>query len=247
MVAGLLTFMPLRAALHINSPARVAHSSLLCSATSAWLETVYDSLDWEAIIASGASEDADDVDDSVTELTYGESDLDFSASSTPRSALRAAMPTDSAILEAARASSPALRRAPSPSGWAAAASRSSWCPSCTHRRGRRGRRHSRERRPLRGDIYDLDTLSACVGGARVAYCYSSLLESTDGVHVERLSAALAASRLPRPPVVATINRKLCAEDGWREAAAPLRGPTPEESGEGVAYFGGATRRCRSIA
>ena len=36
--------------------------------------------------------------------------------------------------------------------------------------------------------------------------------------------------------VATINRKLCAEDGWREAAAPLRGPTPEESGEGVAYF-----------
>ena len=53
MVAGLLPFMPLRAALHINSPARVAHSAPICSATSTWLESVYDSLDWEAIIASG--------------------------------------------------------------------------------------------------------------------------------------------------------------------------------------------------
>ena len=87
---------------------------------------------------------------------------------------------------------------------------------------------------VRGDIYDLDTLSACVAGARAAYCYSSLLESTDGVHVERLSAALAASRLPQKSVVATINRKLCAEDGWRVGAALWRaaGNTLRASSEG---------------
>ena len=238
MVAGLLTFMPLRAALHINSPARVAHSSLLCSATSTWLETVYDSLDWEAIIASGASEDADDVDDSVTELTYGESDLDFFLRVVD-TALGAAGGDANGFcdlgggkgqlaLAAARAEPerlggrcvslelvPELHRIGAAAMVAAAVPRAE---------------------AMRGDIYDLDTLSACVAGARVSYCYSSLLESTDGVHVERLSAALAASRLPQKSVVATINRKLCAEDGWREAAAPLRGPTPEESGEGVAYF-----------
>ena len=52
-MVALTALLPLRAALHINSPARVAHSAPICSATSTWLESVYDSLDWEAIIASG--------------------------------------------------------------------------------------------------------------------------------------------------------------------------------------------------
>ena len=46
------------------------------SAIGAWLDSVYDRLDYEAILLTD-TQDEDDVDDSVPELTYGESDLGF--------------------------------------------------------------------------------------------------------------------------------------------------------------------------
>ncbi len=62
-------------------------------------------------------------------------------------------------------------------------------------------------------------------------------DSSDGVHAQLLSASLAASEIQRGAVVATVNRKLLASDGWREVAPSIRGSTPQEdAGTGVAYF-----------
>jgi len=90
---------------------------------------------------------------------------------------------------------------------------------------------------VRGSIYDLATLQTTCAGAAVVYAYATKFESSDGVHVERLSAALAASALPADTVVVTVNRRLRAADGWVEAAPPLAGAVPHETAEqGTAFF-----------
>jgi hypothetical protein len=96
---------------------------------------------------------------------------------------------------------------------------------------------------VRGSIYDLATLQTTCAGAAVVYAYATKFESSDGVHVERLSAALAASALPADTVVVTVNRRLRAADGWEEAAPPLAGAVPHETAEqGTAFFWRQSRR-----
>ena len=95
-----------------------------------------------------------------------------------------------------------------------------------------------------GSMYDVRTLDeACaMGDAAVVFAYATKFASLDGVHAERLSAALAASQLPPRAVVATVNKRLCACDGWREVAPPIEGDTPhedaapDEAARGTAYF-----------
>mmetsp|Transcript_11167 Transcript_11167/g.35743 ORF Transcript_11167/g.35743 Transcript_11167/m.35743 type:complete len:159 (+) Transcript_11167:2-478(+) len=95
---------------------------------------------------------------------------------------------------------------------------------------------------LQGSFYDHDLLRRAVRGAQVVYAYASKFDSADGQHAERLSAALAAALRACPDggrgcVVGIVNRRLCEADGWRVAAPPLQGPTPEESARvGVARF-----------
>ena len=92
---------------------------------------------------------------------------------------------------------------------------------------------------VRGSIYDVETLNEACGAhdVAVAFAYASKFQSEDGVYAERLSAALACSKLSPDAVVATVNRRLCAADGWEEAAPPLEGATPQEdSATGVCYF-----------
>ena len=90
---------------------------------------------------------------------------------------------------------------------------------------------------VRGSIYDPATLQTTCAGAAVVYAYATKFESSDGVHVERLSAALAASALPADTVVVTVNRRLRAAHGWEEAAPPLAGAVPHETAEqGTAFF-----------
>lgn len=89
----------------------------------------------------------------------------------------------------------------------------------------------------RGSIYDLPTLDEVCGPAAVVYAYATKFESGDGVRVERLSEALAASALTRGAVVVSVNRKLCEEHGWVEVAPPQEGDAPDEDGgRAVAHF-----------
>jgi hypothetical protein len=92
---------------------------------------------------------------------------------------------------------------------------------------------------IRGSIYDVETLNGPCAAKEtsVAFAYASKFASMDGEHAENLSAILASSQLPASAVVIVVNRKLCAEDGWEEAAPPLEGDTPHETaGRGLAYF-----------
>lgn len=220
------------------------------SATTAkWLEELYDSLDYEAIMLAGAGDggddDDDDLDDSAEEYTYGESDLEFFLS-VLRTALDAADTAAAAgfcdlgggkgqlALAAARAEPERLRGrcvsleiVPELHAIAEAA---------TAQAARQDAGYARTAAE-RGDIFRGDALARSVKGAAVCFCYASKFESQSGTHAERLSAALAASALPSTAVVATVNRKLCEADGWREAAPPLQGPTPQENAQvGTAYF-----------
>lgn len=218
-----------------------------------WLIGVYDSLDYEALLlADGMADDtadgaADDVDDAAEAFTYGESDLKFFLA-TLRAAL-AARPAAAAgggfvdlgggkgqlALAAARAEPVRLdgccvslefvRELHQIGGAAAAASAAADAALC-----RVG--------AVSADMYAAGALEKCsVAEAAVVFAYASKFESADGVHAEKLSRALGASRLPADAVVATVNRRLCAADGWEEAAAPLDGATPQEDATvGRAYF-----------
>ena len=214
------------------------------SATATFLETVFDTLDYEAILLSDSGEEVDDVDDTAAEYTYGESDLGFFLS-----VLATALATADTIAsgfcdlgggkgqltlaaahaEPERLSGPCVSLEIIPELHAIAA-------SAVSRAAELDAAYARVS-AVRGDLFRGDSLAQSVEGAAVCFCYASLFASESGTHAEQLSAALAAASLPPGAVVATINRQLCEADGWRVAAPSIEGPTPQEDAQtGVAYF-----------
>ena len=214
------------------------------SATATFLETVFDTLDYEAILLSDSGEEVDDVDDTAAEFTYGESDLGFFLS-VLATALATADTTASgfcdlgggkgqlalaaAHAEPERLSGPCVSLEIIPELHAIAA-------SAVSRAAELDAAYARVS-AVRGDLFRGDSLAQSVEGAAVCFCYASLFASESGTHAEQLSAALAAASLPPGAVVVTINRQLCEADGWRVAAPSIEGPTPQEDAQtGVAYF-----------
>ena len=210
-----------------------------------FLEGVYDSLDYEAILLSGGDGMEDDVDDTATEYTYGESDLSFFLSVLTTALATADTQAASGFCdigggkgqlalaaahdEPKRLSGPcvSLEIIPELHAIAAAAARRATELDASYARVS----------AVRGDLLRGDVLARSVEGAAVCFCYASLFASQSGTHAEQLSAALAAASLPPGAVVATINRQLCEADGWRVAAPSIEGPTPQEDAQtGVAYF-----------
>ena len=228
-----------------------------CSAAPAdiatWLEKTYDCINYEEIFSSEALIDAGDgVDDSSEEFIYGETSLNFFVEILDRALLargqgdgggfldlgggKAQIALAAAIMEPLRLDSTCVSLELLPElhaiGAAAVAIASHEAPPL------------RRVAAVEGSMYDLATLNAAcaIGDTSVAFAYATKFASADGVHAERLSASLAASNLPTSAVVATINKRLCAGDGWVEAAPQLIGVTPHEDQapdqptSGIAYF-----------
>ena len=240
--------------LHAGITGRTSRSSTArpiasASATATFLETVFDTLDYEAILLSDSGEEDDDVDDTAVEYTYGESDLGFFlsvlATALATADTSARLPKVSgfcdlgggkgqlalaaAHAEPERLSGPCVSLEIIPELHAIAA-------SAVSRAAELDAAYARVS-AVRGDLFRGDSLAQSVEGAAVCFCYASLFASESGTHAEQLSAALAAASLPPGAVVATINRQLCEADGWRVAAPSIEGPTPQEDAQtGVVYF-----------
>lgn len=235
----------------IQHPRRAIPPRLLASTATAelWLESVYDSIDYETVLFAEEEQDeeSDEQDFSADEFIYGESSLHFFMQ-VLRAALDIIEPNcgDSSgfcdlgggkgqlALAAAREEPERLDGAVcsvelmpelhlmANAAFAIAAD---------------GDPAFRRVTATRGSIYDTATLNDACGGAAAVYAYATKFESTDGEHVERLSAALASCALPAEAIVITVNRKLVEKDGWVEAARPIEGEVPHEtSGRGTAFF-----------
>lgn len=230
-----------------------------------WLDSLYDGLDYEAILgADGADDDDDhdggDVDDLAIEYAYGECDLGFfltilgtaldacgpSALEPPRRAFidlgggkgQLALAAAYAASDRVTGRFVSLELLPELHGISRAAVAAAMASD-----------PSLQGRVLaeRGDIYDEGALQRCdIADACVVFAYASKFEGGDGVRVEKLSRVLSASPLPHGAVVATLNRELCPEHGWERACPPVDGPTPHESaGTGRAHFWRRRRRATS--
>lgn len=216
-----------------------------------WLDDVYDSLDYEAILFADDVPD-DEMDDSAERFIYGESDLNFfeqilhtaldvstSEQDCDEDALdgfcdlgggKGQLALAAAHLEPVRLRGPCVSLELIPELHRIATGAVSLAASQDEAMSRVS--------AVRGNVYEAAVLaSASIGQAACVYCYASKFDSSDGMHAELLSASLAASQLQSGAVVATVNRKLLASDGWREVAPSISGPTPQEdAGTGVAYF-----------
>ena len=254
--ASLLSLLPHVCCLHTPT-LQTNHAP--CSAASPqvlelWLERTYDAVNYESMFTT-LYEGGDAFDDSSEEFNYGETSLNFLVDVLDRALSARAGSADgggcsfldlgggkgqvalaSAYAEPLRLDGKCVSLELLPElhaiGSAAAALAATELPALSRVAA------------VAGSFYDVDTLNtACgIGDVAVAFAYATKFASTDGVHAERLSAALAASELPASAVVATVNRRLCEDDGWVEAAPPLMGATPHEDDEpgqptsGTAYF-----------
>lgn len=230
---------------HTDRTSRISSPVASASAAAKFLDSVYDSLDYEEILLSGGEDDIDDIDDTAAEYTYGESDLGFFLR-VLTTALAAAdtaaacgfcdlgggkgqLALAAAHAEPERLSGPCVSLEIIPELHAIAA-------SAVRRAAELDAAYARVS-AVRGDLFRGDALAQSVETAAVCFCYASLFASESGTHAEQLSVALAAASLPPGAVVATINRQLCEADGWRVAAPSIEGPTPQEDAPtGVAYF-----------
>lgn len=239
--------------LHLPScaPQRAIRTCLTADPAAERLWEVYDLVDYEAIMLSGAFDEDDDIDDSAEELTYGESDLGFCLSTVKRA-------LDAAEFMGCSSSGRRNGFCDLGSGRGAMALGVALAfPSCLKGNivaleivrelcaiASAAFDISGDTRLLSrcGSFYDPPALERAVCSARCVYAYASKFASADGVHAEALSAALAAALRAAPDhgrgcVVTIVNRQLCERDGWIVAAPPLEGPTPEETAEvGLAHF-----------
>ena len=220
------------------------------SSCAAWLEDVYGKIDYEKILFSdGACEDEQHEEEfGGDSFIYGESDLGFFLT-TVRMALdmtesatnthgfvdlgggKGQLALAAARVEPERLPGPcvSLELMPELHRMAAAA----YDVACTENPRTFGRLVA-----VQGSFYDAATLSDACNEAAVIFAYATKFESDDGVHIKRLSAALAAcDALRSDAVIITVNRRLRASDGWAEVASAIEGEAPhEDSGRGTAYF-----------
>ena len=223
--------------------------STMRQAAEAWLADVYESIDYEAVLFSDEEEEQEQDDFGADEFIYGESSLPFFLQLLDK-ALDLARP---ASISGAASGFCDLGGGKGQLALAAAREEpdrlSGTCFSLElmpelHRMGAAAFEAAAAVDPdlervvaQRGSIYDVPTLDITCGAARVVFAYATKFESVDGEHVERLSAALAASQLPAGAIVITVNRRLHPADGWKEVAAPVQGEVPHEtSGRGTAFF-----------
>lgn len=221
---------------------------LRAASCGAWLDNVYDRIDYEKALFSADvldEGDADNDDFGEDAFIYGESDVAFFLST-----LRTALDIGSSpsggfcdlgggkgqlALAAAREESERLRGAcvsleliPELHRVAAAAYEVASADDSAL-----GRVAAR-----RGSFYDATTLADACASAAIVFAYATKFESADGTHVEKLSSALGAcATLPEDAIVVTVNRRLVASDGWEEAAGAVEGEAPhEDSGRATAFF-----------
>ena len=191
-----------------------------------WLDQTFDAINYEEVLCSDEGPENGDFDDSTDEFIYGESSVRFFLS----------------ILDRALDVHPHQSDEPSGSGFVdlgGGKGQLALAAACVEPRRLSGKCVSLELLPelcaigagaaavataaspsmgrvaaVEGSMYDVPTLNGpcAIRAAAFVYAYATKFSSADGVHVEQLSAALAASELPRGTVVTTVNRRLCEAD-----------------------------------